>query len=925
MYSKPVQNPHDKPSNEFVSFGPEQLEQTLIERFEKIVHRYPHHVAVKMGEVAVTYAELNAMSNRVARAILTQRASDPEPIGLFFATGVAQIAAVLGVLKAGKFFVLLDSSFPKDRIAVILEDSQVQFLLADEQNITFARESADNGCRVMAFESISDRVFAEDLELEIPSQALSHIVYTSGSTGRPKGVAWNHLNKLQSVMRRIYADHVCAQDRIAALSSGTANAVTNIFVTLLNGAALLPLEVKEMGVNRLAHWLLEERISVCQIASPLFRKLCEALTGEEGFPDLRLLRLRSEAVYKTDVDLYKKHFPPTCLLANGLSSSETGPLMEYAINRDTEITGNEVPLGYALEGAEVLLLDDEGKHVGYNEVGQIVVRSRYLAEGYWRRPDLTKTKFKPDPSGGQERLYLTGDLGLMRPDGCLLYKGRKDFRVKVRGYGVETAEVEKRLLSHPDVREAIVVARQNRLGESYLVAYFTVSDHSVPTVSELRGFLLEKLADYMVPSAFVMLDGMPLTPNGKLDRSALPVPDSSRPQLDVAYAAPRSSIEEKLVELWEKILDVRPIGIHDNFFDLGGHSLAGASLISRLNRTFGLDLAVRVLFEAPTVAQLTSSIEVQQRTLSEPKLRAVKEKPSYLVELQSGRGKTPVFFFPGGGGSEPEFFIYAHLARHVGTDYSFHGLRARGADGKSEPHSGVEEMAADYIEAIRKFQPHGPYFLVGECFGGVAAHEVARQLQERGERIALLALMDTQRPTKRIYLGYRVSRLFEPVSRLFEPVLDNYYIQVLPLHWKKWCALDYRDKIPYIFEKVRNAFRSSPHRMHRMRSMETKRSRAQAVVEVNTDSRAVEHIDWIRDRYRRVLRSHNPKPYEGPIHILVNEEYYTRDHTLGWGQLALKGLKIHKLPGNHDTYIREHIKATAQELRHCLATAASEL
>src|SRR5437867_334069 len=770
MYSKPVQNPHDKPSNEFVSFGPEQLQRPLIERFEKIVRRYSDRIAVKMGEMAVTYAELNAMSNRVARAILTQRASDSEPIGLFFATGVAQIAAVLGALKAGKFFVLLDPSFPKDRIAVILEDSQAQFLLADEQNISVAREAADSGCRVMAFESINDRVSAEDLELEIPSTALAHIVYTSGSTGRPKGVAWNHLNKLQSVMRRIYADHVCAQDRIAALSSGTANAVTNIFVTLLNGAALLPLDVKEMGVNRLAHWLLEERISVCQIASPLFRKLCEALTGEERFPDLRLLRLRSEAVYKTDVELYKKHFPPTCLLANGLSSSETGPLMEYAINRDTEIAGNEVPLGYALEGAEVLLLDDEGKQVGYNEVGQIVVRSRYLAEGYWRRPDLTEAKYKLDPNGGQERLYLTGDLGLMRPDGCLLYKGRKDFRVKVRGYGVETAEVEKRLLSNPDVREAIVVACQKRLGESYLVAYFTVRDHSVPTVSELRGFLLEKLADYMVPSAFVMLDGMPLTPNGKLDRSAQPGPDRSRPQIDVAYAAPRSYIEEKLVEVWQEILDVRPIGIHDNFFDLGGHSLAGASLISRLNRIFGLDLAVRVLFEAPTVARLTIVIEVEQRTRSKSTRKAPNQQCTYLVELQSGRGKTPVFFFPGGGGSEGEFFIYAKLARHVGTDYSFHGLRARGADGKSEPHRAVEEMAADYIQAIRTIQPHGPYFLVGECFGGVAAHEVARQLQAEGERIALLALMDTQRPTKRIYLGYRI-------RRLFEPVLDNYYIQ----------------------------------------------------------------------------------------------------------------------------------------------------
>ena len=919
MYIKPVQNSANEAINEVLSSGREQLEQTLIERFEKIVRQYPHHVAVKMGEVAVTYAELNGMSNRVARAIVAARSSDSEPIGLFFATGVAQIAAVLGVLKAGKFFVLLDPSFPKDRIAVILEDSQAQFLLADEPNISFARGAADSGCRVVEFESISDQVSAEDLDLEISPQALAHIVYTSGSTGRPKGVVWNHLNKLQSVMRRIYADHVCPQDKIAALSSGTANAVTNIFVTLLNGAALLPLDVKEIGVNRLARWLLEERISVCQIASPLFRKLCETLSGEERFPDLRLVRLRSEAVYKADIDLYRRHFPPTCILANGLSSSETGPLMEYVFNRESEIAGNEVPLGYALEGAEVLLLDDDGKQVGYNEVGQIVVRSRYLSEGYWRRPDLTEAKFKSDPNGGQERLYLTGDLGLMRTDGCLLYKGRKDFRVKIRGYGVEVAEVEKRLLNHPDVREAVVVAKQNRLGESYLVAYFTVQSHSAPTVSELRGFLLEKLADYMVPSAFVTLDAMPLTPNGKLDRSALPVPDSSRPELDVAYAVPRSSIEEKLVELWQEILEVRPVGIHDNFFDLGGHSLAGASLISRLNRAFGLDLAVRVLFEAPTVAQLTNWIEVQQRALSEPKRKAPKEKPSYLVELQSGRGKKRVFFFPGGGGTEPEFFIYAGLARHVGTDYSFYGLRARGADGKSEPHRGVEEMAADYVEAIRTVQPHGPYFLVGECFGGIAAHEAARQLRSEGERIALLALMDTQRPTKRIYLNYRVRRLFEPVLRLFEPV--NYYIQGIPFHWQKWCALDYREKIPYLFEKVRKAIGSSSHPLQ---PIESKRGRAQAVLEVNTDKRVVEHLDWIRDRYRRVLRWHNPKPYEGDMHILVNERYYSRDRTLGWGQLALKGLEIHKLPGNHNTYIREHIKITAQKLRHCLDTAVSQ-
>src|SRR5262249_3639828 len=437
---------------------------------------------------------------------------------------------------------------------------------------------------------------------------------------------------------------------------------------------------KENGATRLASWLLEERISVCQIASPLFRNLCEALTGEGRFSSLRLLRLRSEAVYKTDIELYKHHFPRHCLLANGLSSSETGPLMEYVIDHDTEITENEVPLGYALRGTEVLLLDDEGRQVGYNELGEIVVHSGYLFEGYWGRPDLTEAKLKLDPEDGEKRLYLTGDLGLMRPDGCILYKGRKDFRVKVRGYGVDSTEVEKRLLNYPTVREAVVVPRQNRSGESFLVAYFTVRDHAVPTTSELRSFLLEKLADYMIPSAFIRLDALPLTPNGKLDRNALPAPDTSRPELDAAYRASRNSIEEKLVALWEEILDVRPVGIHDNFFDLGGHSLAGASLISRLNRMFDVDLAVRVLFEAPPVAQMSAFVQTGRQTPVKRKHTKSNRQPSYLVELQSGRDNKRVFFFPGGGGSEPEFFTYAKLARHVGTDYSFYGLRARGAD-----------------------------------------------------------------------------------------------------------------------------------------------------------------------------------------------------------------------------------------------------
>src|SRR5262249_44460035 len=326
-------------------------------------------------------------------------------------------------------------------------------------------------------------------------------------------------------------------------------------------------------------------------------------------------------------------------------------------------------------------------------------------------------------------------------------------------------------------------------------------------------------------------------------------------------------------------------------------------------------LAVRVLFEAPTVAQMSAFVQTGQQTPVKRKHTKSNRQPSYLVELQSGRDNKRVFFFPGGGGSEPEFFTYAKLARHVGTDYSFYGLRARGADGKSEPHASVEEMAADYIQAIRTVQPHGPYILVGECFGGIAAYEVARQLSSQGEKIALLALMDTQRPDKRIYLNYCI-------RHRSQPLLENYLIRRIPVHWKIWRSLDYRKKLPYLFERMVNAFRPSSDPAQ---AMESKWGWEHAVVEVNKDKKVIEHIDRIRDRYRRVLRLHVPKPYEGQVNILVNEKYYRRGKTLGWGRLASKGLEIHKLPGDHDSYIREHVKTTAQELKRCLDSASSAL
>jgi amino acid adenylation domain-containing protein len=618
------------PSGTFVEFPIEDVETSIPARFEKIAQRYPEYTAIKIGERVVNYAELNGIANRLARSILARGGGDGKPVALLFEKGVEQIAAMIGVLKAGRAFVLLDSSLPKSRIELTLEDCPPGMTITERQNILLASDLRRGDQPVIEIESIDTGIPFDNLYREISPDALAFIVHTSGSTGRPKGVVYNHNTLLHHVMLRTNADGFCSLDRIPHFPSGTANAITNPFFALLNGAALLPFDVNKEGTRRLPRWLSQERITVCLMAAPLFRSLCEVLTEADKFPDLRLLRLRSETVCKSDVDLYKRYFSASSVLANGLSSSETHMLTEYYIDRDTNLPADDVPVGYAAQDKEILLLDDQGDPVGCNKIGEIVVRSKYLSPGYWRNPELTATKFKHDPEHSDKRIYFTGDLGLMLPDGCLIHKGRKDFRVKIRGYGVELAEVENALRSHPAVREAAVTAAQSKSGEARLVAYFTSSIRPAPNVSELRGFLRENLPDYMIPSVFVKLESIPLTPNGKVDRKVLPDPEKTRPELDTGCIPPRSEVELKLVQIWEKVLGVRPIGIHDNFFDLGGHSLAATRVVSQVIKQFQLELPLQSLFQSPTVADMAAVIgQYQETSLTEEELERM------LAELET--------------------------------------------------------------------------------------------------------------------------------------------------------------------------------------------------------------------------------------------------------------------------------------------------
>jgi len=446
-------------------------------------------------------------------------------------------------------------------------------ILTNNRNADRARAVIHDTGAWLNIDDVGGSLSAANPGLSISPECLAAIRYTSGSTGSPRGVVETHQNVLQSVMLRAHEMKTCADDRLSLLHFvGFGSAYTHLFQSLLNGASLLPFDVKSESIHRLARWLREEQITIFHAPPALFRRLADSLSGGEKFPALRLVLLSGAPITQLDFDLYKRHFAPEALLEIGMGSTEARGICSAVVDQTFSFPADGSPVGYPRPGKKILLLDENGHEVGPREVGEIAVRGRNLNPGYWRRPDLTGSKFLGDPSGGDERMYLTGDLGRMLPDGFLIHLGRKDFMVKIRGYRVEPAEIERALLAHPQIKDAGVAAWDREPGEKYLVAYVVSREVSAPSIDELHSFLKEKLPDYMMPSAFLFLPFLPLT-NGKLDRKALPKPDDKRPELGQPYTPPQSGIVMKLAQIWAEVFSLDRVGIHDNFFDLGLHML----------------------------------------------------------------------------------------------------------------------------------------------------------------------------------------------------------------------------------------------------------------------------------------------------------------------------------------------------------------
>jgi len=882
---------YTSPSGTFVECNKEEIEQSIPQRFEKIVQEFPDRLAIKMGDRALTYDDLNQAANRIARAILAKRGEGSEPIALLFEHGIDAIAAIFGVLKAGKFYVALDCSIPRERICYILQDSQASLILTNSRNLGLARTLTTDTPGLVNIDEIEGSHFSSNIDYVGTPDDVAALTYTSGSTGKPKGVVQNHRFLLHKGVTYVNELPTFLYDRFTLLHSVTfSSASVNLFRALLNGSALFPFDLKSEGIIRLVSWLEEEQITICHLPPPAFRQLAESLTDGRNLPQLRAVVLSGSPISQLDFDLYKKHFPQGTLFAFHMGTTETGIVGSAAVNHSFAFPTEGFPVGYLTPDIKVGILHGSGHQVGPGQVGEIAVQGRGLAMGYWRQPELDKVKFLPDPSGGDERIYLTGDLGRMMPDGFLIHMGRKDSMVKIRGYRVEIGEIEKALLAHPQVQEASVAAWDREPSEKYLVAYIVSRDKPAPTINQLRDFLKEKLSDYMIPSAFVFLQSLPLI-NGKLDRRALPKPSNERPDLDQAFTSPRYDVEQKLANIWTEVLGVNRVGIHDDFFDLGGHSLLAAQLFVRIDRAFGKQFPAATITSARTIEQLADIVRQE-----------VKPSPcSLLVPIQPNGTKRPFFWACG-------YTSDVFLPRYLGKDQPLYGLLNQCHDGKRSVYNRLEDIAAHHLREIRSVQSEGPYYLGGFCFGGMVAFEMAQQLKRQGQEVALLFLVDLATIKNCKFL---VDRLLASGQLLAE--MESFRDEV-SRHLRELFTLGYREKLAYV--RVRVADRINQV-IAGANNVVKKLIRTGCFITGHSIPPSL-RLDYIVTVDSRVLRDYDPPLYPGSIvHIKAQASAYDPQFV---ANLTAGGLETYEIACRHSDLISEsHIHVWAKQLMSYLS------
>jgi amino acid adenylation domain-containing protein len=597
-------------------------DKCLHRMFEEQVDRTPDAVAVTFEGQQLTYRELNVRANELARYLRTLGVSSETIVAICIERCVEMVVGILGIVKAGGAYVPLDPAYPKERIAFMLEDSQAAVLLTQRE---FAASLPAQTARIVCLDSDWSEIAAAP-ECDLASAAspanLAYIIYTSGSTGQPKGVGIEHRHVVRLFLATETCFHFDSGDVWTMFHTYAFDfSVWELWGALLYGGRLVivPYEVSRTP-DAFYRLLIKEKVTVLNQTPSAFRQLvwAEGSAGQYREPlDLRYVIFGGESL---DVHALRpwwdRHGDATPQLVNMYGITETTVHVTYRLLHRSDLDRPTSPIGRPINDLQIYLLDARRQPVPIGVPGEIYVGGAGVARGYWNRPQLTAERFVPNPFCDDlgSRLYKSGDLARFLPDGGLEFLGRADDQVKVRGFRIELGEIETVLGQHPKVRETVIVTSEGLRGDKRLVAYIVPqSVGALPTTAEMRQQLHKKLPDYMIPSAFVFLDALPLTSNGKVDRKSLPAPDESRPDIEIDYVAPSNRVEELLAAIWCDLLGIEQVGIHDNFFALGGHSLLAATIQSRIESEALVNLPLRKLFETPTIAELSSEIEAIRR------------------------------------------------------------------------------------------------------------------------------------------------------------------------------------------------------------------------------------------------------------------------------------------------------------------------
>ncbi len=865
--------------------------------FEEQVKRSPDAIAVKFESTYLTYQQLNQRANQLAHHLRSLGVGSEVLVGICVERSLEMVVGLLGIIKAGGAYVPLDPAYPLERLEFILADTQTPVMLTKE---ALLNKLPPHESHVICLDS--DWVAIAQNSQQNPvnqttADNLIYVIYTSGSTGNPKGVMIPHHGIYNQLYWRQTTFGLTPTDKVLqTISLSFDPSVWQIFWPLCFGAQLIMARPGgHQDTAYLVKVITEQQITIIGLVPSIMRLLLEE-KGIEGFSCLRYIMCGGEAL---PVELIERFFDRLNLdnvLHNCYGPTEASiDATFFPCQRGTNYIF--APIGRPITNAQIYILNENLQPVDVGEAGELYISGSGLARGYLNCPELTDEKFITNPviNSKFNRLYKTGDLARYLPDGNIEFIGRIDYQVKIRGFRIELGEIEATLAKHPSVKESVIVSREDVVGDKHLVAYVVRKQESIITTRELRSFLTNRLPDYMIPRTFVMLDILPLNPNGKVDRRALPIPEPVREDLET-FVAPRDQLEYKLTQIWQELLNVQPIGIRDNFFALGGDSLLAVKLFSQIEHSFHRNLLLSSLLPSGTVEALANIIRQSEAVASQED----KSIPtcSSLVAIQPHGSQPPLFCIHPLGG---EILCYRNLALYLGSDQPVYGLQPQGLDGKQPLYKRVEDMASHYIQEIQTIQPQGPYFLSGYSFGGLVALEMAQQLHRQGEQMGILVMIDTCRSEYKKRSPFR-KRIPIHLKNVFRKGPEYFWQKAVGWKLQLQYYFQQRSKgvTPYVFNVVQNLSATDQHL---------------AIIDANNQA----------------LKEYTIQVYPGRVTLLRTEDE-NRDNAVGiqydpqfgWGDMITGGLDIHYVPGSHLSLLSEpHVQVVAEKLRNCLIKSQS--